>query len=88
MMNSSMTNSTFSNKVFGTLPKQYCLWFYILCVIAFIALIFSIFGFFYLFTVKNSNYLFFLHAAALIINYLFTYLTYRLLNSMCIISLR
>jgi hypothetical protein len=88
MMNSSMSNSSFTNKVFGTLPKQYCLWFYILCVIAFIGLIFSIFGFFYLFTVKHSNSLFFIQSLMLIINYLFIYLTNRLLYSMCISSLK
>lgn len=87
-MNTGMSNASFSNKIFGTLPKQYCLWFYILCVLAFIAVILSIIGFFYLFTVKNVNYLIFFHAFALFINYLFTYLTYRLLYSMCINSLK
>ena len=87
-MNSRMSNTSFSNKIFGTLPKQYCLWFYILCLVSFIFLIISIIGFFYLFTLKNTSWINFIHAIALIIQSFFIYLTYRLLYSMCINSLK
>jgi hypothetical protein len=83
-----MMTSNLSNKFLGTLPKQYCIYFYVLCVIALIVLMFSVIGFFYLFTLKKPNYLMFVNAFALIINYFFSYITYRLLYSMCISSLK
>lgn len=83
-----MMSTSFSDRFLGTLPKQYCIYFYVLCIIALIVLILSIFGFFYLFTLKNTNFVMFIHAVSLIISYLFSYITYRLLYSMCISSLK
>jgi hypothetical protein len=83
-----MMSTSFSDKFLGTLSKQYCIYFYILCIVALVVLILSIFGFFYLFTLKNSNPMMFFHAVALIISYIFSYITYRLLYSMCISSLK
>jgi len=78
------------NNIFGTLPKQYCLWFYILCVLSFLVFIFLFLYFLYLLFTKgrkidNSLYVVTLSTS---ISYLFVYLTYRLLYNMCINSLR
>ena len=83
-----MMTSNLSNNFLGTLPKQYCIYFYVLCVLALIVLMFSVIGFFYLFTVKNVDYLMIVSALAVIINYFFSYITYRLLYSMCVSSLK
>jgi hypothetical protein len=83
-----MMTSNLSNNFLGTLPKQYCIYFYVLCVIALIVLMFSVIGFFYLFTLKNVDYLTFVSALAVIINYFFSYIAYRLLYSMCVSSLK
>ena len=83
-----MMSTSFSDRFLSTLPKQYCIYFYVLCIVALIVLILSIFGFFYLFTLKNTNFVMFIHAISLIISYLFSYITYRLLYSMCISSLK
>ena len=86
MMTTSPTS--FSNQVFGTLPKQYCLYFYILCIIAFIIVVFSILSFLFLFTQKNIHFTTYVTTISLTISYLLIYLTYRLLYSMCISSLK
>jgi hypothetical protein len=83
-----MSTGSFSNQVFGTLPKQYCIYFYVVCIIAFIVLISSIFGLLYLFTQKNVHYLTYVNAVALIVSYLLSYISARLLYSMCISSLK
>ena len=81
-------NYSFSDKVFGSLPKQYCLWFYVFCILSFILVISSLIGFFILFTQKNVPFVNYVYAIALCISYLFNYITYRLLYSMCISSLK
>ena len=83
-----MMSTSFSDRFLGTLPKQYCIYFYVLCIVALIVLISSIFGLLYLFTLKNPNPMLFFHAVALIISYIFSYITYRLLYSMCVNSLK
>ena len=81
-------NTNFSNSVFGTLPKQYCIWFYILCVISFLIILSALIGFIFLLTKKNVHYSTYLTTLAFLVNYCLIYLTYRLLYSMCISSLK
>ena len=80
--------STFANDVFGTLSKQYCIYFYILCVCSFIACILALFGFFVLFTQKNTPTATYLTTFAIVINYFLFYISHRLYYSMCINSLK
>ena len=80
--------TSFSDRVFGTLPKQYCLWFYVLCILSFIIVISALFSIIFLLTKKNVSTSTYIYSIALFINYCFIYLTYRLLYSMCINTLK
>jgi len=83
-----MMTTSFSDKVFGTLPKQYCLWFYVLCILSFIVILSALISFIFLLTKKNVPFSNYVYAIAFLINYGFIYLTYRLLYSMCISTLK
>ena len=80
--------NTFTSDVFGTLPKQYCLYFFVLCILSFIIVVLALLSFLYLLTQKNVPSANYISAIAFFVNYCFIYLTYRLLYSMCISSLK
>ena len=83
-------NGGIMNNVFGSLSKQYCLYFYILAVIGFIIfLIFFFYLFYLMFSVgKKIDSSIYVMTISGCISYLLFYFTYRLLYSMCMNSLR
>lgn len=88
--NQPQGSNTYMNNIFGPLPKQYCLYFYILTVLAFILLMFLLFGFLYVIItnkVKRNDTNFIFLFVTSFITYLLMYFTYRMFYSMCINSL-
>jgi hypothetical protein len=83
-------NGGIMNNVFGTLSRQYCLYFYILAVIGFIIFLIFFFYLFYLmfFIGKKIDSSVYVMTISGCISYLLFYFTYRLLHSMCNNSLR
>lgn len=80
-----MENSTMQN-LFGPLSKQYCLYFYILSILAFVSLIVVIISLVIGITKRKSAefYVIMLLAAG---NYAMYYFQNRLLHSMCVGSI-
>uniref|UniRef100_A0A6C0HIA8 Uncharacterized protein n=1 Tax=viral metagenome TaxID=1070528 RepID=A0A6C0HIA8_9ZZZZ len=88
-----MNLETTLDKIYGPLPKSYCLYFKILAIFTFVMLALSLMGLVYGFmtgksfiSVGNSQVSFGL-ALALIVGYFVEYITARLLHTMCIKAL-
>ena len=80
------------DSIYGPLPKSYCLYFKILAIFSFVMLVITLIGFFlHIFSGKsfmtygNSSSLGVTFTIAL--GYFVSYITSRLLNTMCIKSL-
>ena len=80
------------DSIYGPLPKSYCLYFKILAIFSFVMLVITLVGFLlHVFTGKSftsygaSTYLGITFSIAL--GYFVSYITSRLLNTMCIKSL-
>ena len=77
------------DKLFGPLGKEWCVYFYILSIVAYVAFILAVFGLGgYLiarFNKLNSNHIF--NLVFIIVNTFFVYIGQRLMHTMCIRSL-
>ena len=77
------------DKLFGPLGKEWCVYFYILSIVAYVAFILAVFGLGgYLiarFNKLNSNHV--LNLVVIIVNTFFVYIGQRLMHTMCIRSL-
>lgn len=83
-MNSSMS---LENYLFGPLDKRYCLLFYIFTVLMFFVFVVGLFGFvFQLFRNKKLNSTDMMFMVYSLFATFISYLTYRLLYSMCLSS--
>ena len=85
-----MQQPNMMNNVFGVLPKQYCMYFYIIMIIFFIMMILYVLHFLYLLLAKykSTNAATYYSLISLFIISLLNYFGYRLVYSMCISSLR
>ena len=77
------------DKLFGPLGKEWCVYFYILSIVAYVAFILAVFGLGgYLvarYNKLNSNHIF--NLVVIIVNTFFVYIGQRLMHTMCIKSL-
>ena len=77
------------DKLFGPLGKEWCVYFYILSIVAYVAFILAVFGLGgYLvarYNKLNSNHVF--NLVVIIMNTFFVYIGQRLMHTMCIRSL-
>ena len=77
------------DNLFGPLGKEWCVYFYILSVVAYVAFILAVFGLGgYLvarYNKLNSNHVF--NLVVIIVNTFFVYIGQRLMHTMCIRSL-
>ena len=72
------------NTIYGPLPKDYCLYFYIISVCSFIAMIFILILALFIGITKKKNISFYLQALMGALAYGIFYFQNRLLYSMCI----
>lgn len=77
------------DKLFGPLGKEWCVYFYILSIVAYVAFILAVFGLGAYLVARydklNSNHVF--NLAIIIVNTFFVYIGQRLLHTMCVRSL-
>ena len=81
--------NAFMNNYFGPLPREYCIYFYILSVffgILFVISLLSIASFLIL-HFKKVNSLFIINSFLVLFNTFLGYLANRLLNTMCVKSI-
>lgn len=79
--------SDFMKTVYGPLPKDYCLYFYILSIFGFILAVFTLVIGLFIGLSKKKNFVFFLQVVLGALAYGLFYFQNRLLHSMCISSL-
>lgn len=79
--------SDLADKLFGVLPKEYCVLFYYLSVIGFVWLIVALALFISMAVSKRRDASFFISAFLALVGYGVFYLQNRLLHSMCAHSL-
>lgn len=85
-----MTNESqnFMNTIYGPLPKDYCWYFYILSVVGFISMVFTLLVALFIGITKKKDFAFFLKATMAVLAYGLFYFQNRLLYSMCAGSLK
>ena len=78
--------NNFINAYFGPLPREYCMYFYVLSLIFGFAFFVSLFGIlgFIIFNYKKVNTTFLVNSTMLLLNMFLAYIANRLLNTMCI----
>lgn len=77
------------NKYFGPLPREYCVYFYILAIIfgvMFVASALSI-AYFMIMNFKKINTMFVVNSLMILFNTLLAYIANRLLHTMCVKSI-
>lgn len=77
------------NNYFGPLPREYCVYFYVLSIvfgIMFVASAISI-AYFMITHVKNINSMFIFNSIFILLNSFLAYLANRLLHTMCVKSI-
>ena len=84
-----MTNQTqnFMDTIYGPLPKDYCLYFYLLSIVGFISMVFTLLVALFIGITKKKDFTFFLKATMAVLAYGILYFQNRLLYSMCVGSL-
>jgi hypothetical protein len=78
--------STFMDQYFGPLPREYCVYFYVLsiiCGIIFVASAVSI-AYFMITHIKKINTMFVVNSIFILLNTFLAYLVNRLLHTMCV----
>jgi len=83
-----MSNQDIMNSIYGTLPKDYCLYFYLLSMFGFILMIFTLILAIFIGIRKNKDFSFYFQAFMGVLAYGLFYFQNRLLHSMCMNSLR
>jgi len=81
--------SDFLNNYFGPLPREYCVYFYILSIIFGFLFIFSVISVAYFMIMHSNkiNMMFILNSFLAIFNTFLAYLANRLLHTMCVKSI-
>lgn len=77
-----------NDALFGPLSRDYCLWFYILSLFGFIALVLYIIPAIYLGIVKRKGFDYYLSVIGIAVVYAIAYLQNRLLHTMCLNSVK
>jgi hypothetical protein len=79
-------NSNFMDYYFGPLPREYCVYFYILSIIFGILFIITVLGILYFVVTnyKKVNLMFIINSSLALFNIFLAYLANRLLNTMCV----
>ena len=77
------------DKLFGPLGKEWCLYFYILSIVAYVAFILAVFGLggYLVARYKNLNSSHIVNLVIIIVNTFFVYIGQRLSHTMCVRSL-
>lgn len=81
-----------SDDLFGPLPKQYCMLYYVFTIITFISLVISVLAFIYMlvFGKKTFGNMWGVHAGATFYNIIaagIAYLSMRMIHTMCVRTL-
>lgn len=79
-------NSSFMDQYFGPLPREYCVYFYILsivCGVIFVTSALSI-AYFMITHIKKVNTMFVVNSIFILFNSFLAYLANRLLHTMCV----
>ena len=78
--------STFMDQYFGPLPREYCIYFYILSIIFGILFILSALsiGYVMITNFKKVNTMFIVNSVFILFNSFLAYLANRLLHTMCV----
>lgn len=77
-----------NDALFGPLSRDYCLWFYILSLFGFIALVLYIIPAIYFGIVKRKGFDYYLSVIGISVVYAIAYLQNRLLHTMCLNSVK
>ena len=77
------------DKLFGPLGKEWCMYFYLLSIVAYITFVLAVFGLggYVLTRYKNLNRSHIFNLIIVILNSFIFYITQRLMHTMCIRSL-
>ena len=76
------------DKYFGPLPREYCIYFYVLSIsfaVIFVLSLMSI-GYFMVTHIKKVNAMFIINSIFILLNIFLSYLANRLLHTMCVKS--
>ena len=78
--------SVFLDKYFGPLPREYCVYFYLLSIIFGTLFVFSAISiaFFMIMHFKKVNITFIINSVMVLINIFLAYIANRLLHTMCV----
>ena len=79
----------FMNKYFGPLPREYCVYFYILSIVLGSLFVFSAISiaFFMIMHFKKVNVTFVINSVMVLLNIFLAYIANRLLHTMCVKSI-
>ena len=80
--------SNFFDKLFSPLSKDYCLYFYFLSIIGLILFVLTILSTLFIGIMKKKDFAFFLQGFLISLVYLLLYFVNRLLNGVCVSSLK
>ena len=83
-----MSNQDMINSIYGILPKDYCLYFYVLSVFGFILMVFTFIVSLVIGISRKKDFSFYFQAMMGVLAYGLFYFQNRLLYSMCVNSLR
>jgi hypothetical protein len=79
-------NSTFMDQYFGPLPREYCVYFYVLSII--FGVMFAVsavsIAYFMITHIKKINTMFVVNSIFILLNTFLAYLVNRLLHTMCV----
>ncbi len=77
-----------NDALFGPLSRDYCLWFYILSLFGFVALVLYIIPAIYMGIIKRKGFDYYLSVIGISVVYAIAYLQNRLLHTMCLNSVK
>ena len=83
-----MSNQEMMNSIYGTLPKDYCLYFYVLSVFGFVLMVFTLLVSLVIGITRKRDFSFYFSAMMGVFAYGLFYFQNRLLYSMCVNSLK
>ena len=84
-----MNSSSLMDKYFGPLPREYCVYFYLLSIISGIIFVSSVISiaYFMIMHFKKVNTMFVINSALILFNTFLAYIANRLLHTMCVKSI-
>ena len=82
-------NSSFMDRYFGPLPREYCVYFYALSIIFGVMFVMSVvsISYFMITHIKKVNSMFIVNSIFVLFNTFLAYLANRLLHTMCVKSI-